>query len=785
MNDAFCSPDRTEWGYHRGFPLRSVAWGYREEFRRLLDSLHGKGILDEQARPAADVCGPFLDCELPAGHDHVLKEFLTALDGAAGSLMRVPHIFDDWRRLGLELTSRRVYLGRRYFELWAEGGLPTVPAEARRILDWTSELLKHSPDLACAFLEGWPRLGQRLAPEDLPDFVAAGIEVFSRKPKSGCAWFRLELQSADVYAERIGRTARLERMKGRLTRLFRAVSGQHCEIEPLSLLDADDLMDRGTRVVCGAGHLWLPNSVSDCGSRSANEGYYLLTVLIAAISVARRGFAALHGEQRASRLAEAWAIAHPDAPTDGAFLCDVAEKLRVRRALAQECPGASGLLAHVASLEPSVARPRSVGQQLVACALGQVFPDEVAPALAEVIEDLELAVVAESWATMADIVADVRILHANLQLPHVSETLAFWPDAEFPLTVSEAPPVEAVDASSMKPARPDEAASQAERDTVAPDQEEAAEGDEVPEGDSESGGLPAVYLYDEWNGLENEYFRNWCRLTEVKPTAARSPVGESVEFRSQVERVKRMFQRLRPDVVTREKYLMQGDVIDIDSLVRFITMRRARNAPQARFWVRPRQTRRDLAVALLLDVSGSTGRDAGAENVIQVEKEAAHMLAAGLGELGDRFGIYGFTGNGREQCRFYVYKELNDQWDDAARRRLASAHPGSATRMGVALRHAGRKLASTEARTRLIMVITDGRPMDSGYDPGNHYAHHDVRRACDENREVGVQTFCIALGDEQPTELDLMFPARRYLTLSDVGDLPYALANSYVRLTRD
>jgi nitric oxide reductase NorD protein len=90
-----------------------------------------------------------------------------------------------------------------------------------------------------------------------------------------------------------------------------------------------------------------------------------------------------------------------------------------------------------------------------------------------------------------------------------------------------------------------------------------------------------------------------------------------------------------------------------------------------------------------------------------------------------------------------------------------------------------------DARTRLIIVITDGRPMDSGYDPNTHYAHYDVRRACAENAEAGMHTFCIAMGDEDPPELDMMFPARRYMILPDVNELPHALANAYLRLTKD
>jgi nitric oxide reductase activation protein len=250
-----------------------------------------------------------------------------------------------------------------------------------------------------------------------------------------------------------------------------------------------------------------------------------------------------------------------------------------------------------------------------------------------------------------------------------------------------------------------------------------------------------------------------------------------------VERVKRLFQRLKPDLTAREKRLPAGDRIDIDRLVRFVTMQRARLHPEDRFWIKPRFLRRDLAVALVLDVSGSTGKQSGARDVLAMEKESARLLAAGLSELGDRFGIFGFTGNGRERCAFGVYKGFDEPWDNDAIGRLMAARPGAATRIGVALRHAGWKLSEVAAKSRLIILITDGRPMDADYEARTHYAHFDVRKACQENRQEGIHTFCIALEPESAEELTIMFPAGGYLILNAVSELPEALTGAYLRLT--
>jgi nitric oxide reductase activation protein len=316
--------------------------------------------------------------------------------------------------------------------------------------------------------------------------------------------------------------------------------------------------------------------------------------------------------------------------------------------------------------------------------------------------------------------------------------------------------------------------------------ERTGEGEGDEEGEEEEGGgaVQAAYLYDEWNGLQNEYYRDWCKLREVRPEPRDGGDGEDEAFRRRVEHVKKLFQRLRPDVVVKEKYLESGDYIDIDSLVRFVTLRKAKVSPQVRFWMKPRLNRRDVGVALLVDCSGSTGRESGRRDVLGVEKQAARILATGLGELGDRFGIFGFTGNGREQCTYQVFKDFDEDWDRQATDRLMAVRPGSSTRIGVALRHTGQKLARRSARTRLIILLTDGRPMDTDYDPQTRYAHYDVRKACEENNSLGIDTFCIAIDIESREELDLMFPRRRYVVLDDAGDLPDALTRSYLKLTR-
>ena len=233
----------------------------------------------------------------------------------------------------------------------------------------------------------------------------------------------------------------------------------------------------------------------------------------------------------------------------------------------------------------------------------------------------------------------------------------------------------------------------------------------------------------------------------------------------------------------REKRLTDGDEINADRLLEHLVGRRLEPSPPARFYERPIIRNRDLAVLILLDVSGSTNEKLDdAANVLDVEKQATVILGQGLAALEDRFAVCGFSSNGRTRCEYLVFKDFDDPWPEAVGRVMAARSRGS-TRMGPALRHAGYRLSLQPARQRLVILVTDGRPMDQAYDPNTRYAQHDVRMACEENARRDVHTFAITTEENSMADMDIMFPRRRFVILPGIRRLPRILPQLYLRLT--
>jgi nitric oxide reductase NorD protein len=138
---------------------------------------------------------------------------------------------------------------------------------------------------------------------------------------------------------------------------------------------------------------------------------------------------------------------------------------------------------------------------------------------------------------------------------------------------------------------------------------------------------------------------------------------------------------LRLEGLLRQKRQFDGDDIDLDAAVQYFIDKRLMLSPSERNYVRTEKRSRDIAVAFLVDVSGSTG---GA--TIACEKEALILMSEALRELGDSFAIYGFSGHGRDNVTFYKIKDFDDLYDERVQSRISVLTNEQSTRIAPAIR---------------------------------------------------------------------------------------------------
>jgi nitric oxide reductase NorD protein len=315
---------------------------------------------------------------------------------------------------------------------------------------------------------------------------------------------------------------------------------------------------------------------------------------------------------------------------------------------------------------------------------------------------------------------------------------------------------------------------------------------ETPEQDLEAGEV--AFNYDEWDRELTDHRVGWCRVVEKKVKRGnRAFVDETRErYKGVVSSIRHQFQLMKPENLARITNELDGEDYDLNAVVDFFIDRRADGQQSERIYTKRLRRRRDVAVSFLLDQSSSTARTIGrhplqpythpGRRIIEIEKEGLVLMSEALEAVGDVYSINGFTSEGRRNVKFYVLKDFNEHYSDEVMRRIGGINYQNNTRLGAAIRHATAKLEKQEARTRLLIVLSDGRPYDHDYGDAR-YAREDTREALVNAKTRGITPFCITIDRESESELRDLYGEVGYTIIDDVLTLPERLPGIYRRLT--
>jgi nitric oxide reductase NorD protein len=322
------------------------------------------------------------------------------------------------------------------------------------------------------------------------------------------------------------------------------------------------------------------------------------------------------------------------------------------------------------------------------------------------------------------------------------------------------------------------------------------------------------FVYPEWDAIAGRYLADWCLLRRrrsatsgawsagrrgeseprvgAKPRADRGHRHALARHGHLLPGLVAQLERVRPagrDFVRRSPY---GDDLDLDACVDALIDLRAGIEPGDRVYVSVQERRRDVAVAFAIDLSSSTaerlppapGREP--RRILDLQRDAVSLLVEALERVGDTYGIYGFSGGGRDDVRLSVVKDLDERRSPAMLHRLAGLTPDHTTRMGPPIRHLTSLLARSAASTKVLLIVSDGRPYDLDYgqqygdEAVMRYAVADTARAMAEARARGVRPYLITVDPAGADYLGGICDPREYHVIADAYDLPAALGSLYL-----
>lgn len=293
---------------------------------------------------------------------------------------------------------------------------------------------------------------------------------------------------------------------------------------------------------------------------------------------------------------------------------------------------------------------------------------------------------------------------------------------------------------------------------------------------------PAVanlFLYPEWDHKRQHHRKAWCSVREVPI----EPGGEEFvrhtrdRYRPLILQLTRGFEALRGED-KRLRRQPHGDDVDIDALVDAWADAACGLEVSENLFTRVHRVERNIAVLFMVDMSGSTK---GWIN--EAERASLIILCEALERLGDRYGIYGFSGMTRTRCEVYPVKAMGEPYDERVRGRIGAMEPRDYTRMGAAIRHLSAILTGVDARTRLLVTLSDGKPDDFDTYYRGDYGIEDTRHALLEARRAGIHPFCITIDKEGPQYLPYLYGHVNWAVVDDVRRLPLKVADIYRRLT--
>jgi nitric oxide reductase activation protein len=289
--------------------------------------------------------------------------------------------------------------------------------------------------------------------------------------------------------------------------------------------------------------------------------------------------------------------------------------------------------------------------------------------------------------------------------------------------------------------------------------------------------------YPEWDHRLSLARADWCTVIEKRPTwQVRLTPGRAVSVPDALPLIplasSRQLSRRR-----RRRRQWEGDDIDLNAAIEVMVDQRLDLSPDPRLFMRPGGEERATSILVLLDLSESTHDcvPGTMQSIVDIEKEAALLLARSVLRGNDRIAVHGFSSNTRAEVNYYRLLDFGGALDATAIGRIRGMSARHSTRMGAALRHATACLAGESGHRRSIVVVTDGAPSDVDvFEPG--YLIADARAAVSEARQKGVQTYGIVLDPLADGYARTMFGWGRFQIVDDPRLLSRQLSRLHARL---
>lgn len=293
----------------------------------------------------------------------------------------------------------------------------------------------------------------------------------------------------------------------------------------------------------------------------------------------------------------------------------------------------------------------------------------------------------------------------------------------------------------------------------------------------------ATFTYPEWDWRSASYCEPGASVHLLTaPQGSREWVTQTLQrHRTMLDAVRRQFESLRARRIQLRQQA-DGEDVDLDACIDAFADSRAGAALAPGLYRQTRNARREMAVLLLIDVSGSTDAWISAHRrAIDVEREALLLVCVALEGLNEPYSVLAFSGEGPAGVTIRSVKGFEERYGSEVELRIAGLEPERYTRAGAAIRHASALLMREAAHHRLLLILSDGKPNDMDRYDGR-YGVEDMRQSVVEARLQGIFTFCLTIDRHSANYLPAVFGEQQYAVVHSPELLAAALIDWLRRL---
>jgi nitric oxide reductase NorD protein len=289
--------------------------------------------------------------------------------------------------------------------------------------------------------------------------------------------------------------------------------------------------------------------------------------------------------------------------------------------------------------------------------------------------------------------------------------------------------------------------------------------------------------YDEWDYKKKAYKKDFCKVYPAFPQ--KTNPGYSRDVIATHAQTLVMMRKMLANVSNRYRqvrFQTEGNEFDMDAVTDMYVDLHHRTTPSDKLYYNSRKTEKDISMLLLLDNSLSTDSYAAGNRVIDVEKQVSILFCEILNEYNIDFSIASFYSHTRNNTSYVTLKGFAENWN-VGKGRIGAMEPAGFTRIGASIRHAGAQLASRQAKSKWLLLISDGKPNDFDKYEGK-YGIHDVKQALRELKDVDINAFALAIEAQARYYLPQMFGQNHYQILTEPNEMLAAMVKLYEKIKR-